>query len=53
MTDSLKTYYVHHNKDGLYIVYIVVYGSELDYHHVASFWYKEDMEKFTGGDYYT
>lgn len=53
MDDKLKTYYVHKNKEHWYVVYRVVYASELDYHHVASFWYEEDMEEFTKGDYYT
>lgn len=44
-------YTVKINHDGWYIVYIILYGSEIDYHQVAAFKWAADMEVFTKGDY--
>lgn len=48
---SLPKYFVKQNKEGWYEVYIILYAGEIDYHHIASFKWVQDMLDFTKGDF--
>lgn len=51
MSEQLKTWFVKQNTEGWYLVYRIIYATELDFLHVATLRYKEDLEDFTKGDY--
>lgn len=46
MSNQLPSFDLQINKDGYYDVYRILYASELDFHWVATFKWKEDAEEY-------
>lgn len=49
--NKVKSYAIEIDKDGYYDVYLIVYGSELDYIWYAKFREMNDVENYTNGDF--